>query len=114
MNMKKTKKRTSIVAAIMAITFSVITLSTTATTVTTATTATTVTTATTSTNALVGDVNYDGIITGTDATLVLSYYTNCSSGKDEPNIDMLRADVDNNGIITASTLLYYYFIWGNY
>ena len=53
---------------------------------------------------LMGDVDGDGIITGSDATLVLRHYTQISSGS-EGNLSgkaLEAADYDGDGIITGS------------
>lgn len=62
---------------------------------------------------LLGDVDNDGIVTGSDATLVLMAYTQLSSGKDHGFNDtqFSAADVDKDGIITgsdATMILSYY------
>lgn len=68
---------------------------------------------------LKGDVNMDGKIDITDATLVLNYYSNKGAGKEPVFSDdtsanekiMLLADVNNDGIIDitdASLILTYY------
>ncbi len=51
-----------------------------------------------------GDVNLDGIITGTDATLVLIHYTLISSGRDGilTGTALEAADYTGDGIITGS------------
>lgn len=56
---------------------------------------------------LPGDVNLDGVVNGTDATLALNCYTQLSSGVDEyyiPYYDLVKGygDMDGDGIITAS------------
>lgn len=60
-----------------------------------------------------GDVDGDGIITGSDATIVLIEYTSLSSGNEGrfTPYQFAAADVDNDGIITgsdATTILRWY------
>lgn len=56
------------------------------------------------TDIMKGDVNFDGIITGTDATLVLIHYTMLSSGLDGilTGTALEAADYTGDGIITGS------------
>ncbi len=55
-------------------------------------------------NFMLGDVDFDNIITGSDATLVLREYTLLSSNVDTifSSTQKEAADVDGNGIITGS------------
>lgn len=60
-----------------------------------------------------GDVDGDGIITGSDATVVLAEYTRLSSEQEGSftSYQFAAADVDNDGIITgsdATTILRWY------
>ena len=65
-----------------------------------------------------GDVNGDGIITGSDATMTLMEYTLISSGAYGEEVkgtfddyQKAAADTDHNGIITgsdATQILYWY------
>lgn len=63
---------------------------------------------------MLGDINNDGIITGSDATMVLQEYTYLSSGGQNSYFtteQQIAADINDDGIITgtdATWLLQYY------
>lgn len=56
------------------------------------------------TDLLKGDVNFDGMITASDATMVLNEYTLISSGKNGnlTEIQRMYADADSDGIISGN------------
>lgn len=62
---------------------------------------------------MLGDIDNDGIITGSDATMILTAYTNISSSGDSKltKEQEIAADIDADGIITGSdaTLLLRYY-----
>lgn len=60
---------------------------------------------------IVGDVNCDGLVDASDASLVLSHYALLSTGQHGHDLDMEVADVNRDGLIDssdASQILSYY------